>query len=55
MKVLLTYLDSFGGWDVVSEVTSVEVTLETTNRDDEFGVLNSFPDLRSTDGADIDL
>ena len=40
---------------MVSEVTGVEVTLETTNRDDEFSVFNTFSDLRSTDGADIDL
>ena len=40
---------------MVSEVTGVEVTLETANRNDELSVLDSFSNFRSTDGTDVDL
>ena len=42
-------------WDVTSEVTGVEVALETANGNDKFGVPDWFPNFRSTNGANIDL
>ena len=51
----MAYLDGPCGWDVVCEITSVEITLQSINGKDELGRLDPLFDLRMTDRADIDL
>ena len=50
-----TYFNSALSGDVVSEVTRVEVALQTADRDDEFRVLDFLLDRLAGDRPDIYL
>lgn len=49
------YLNGSGGWDVVGKVTGIEIALQSTNGEDEFGTLYLLLDFRTTDTSDVNL
>ena len=51
----MTDLDGPVSRDMVCKVTSVEVALERTDREDKLRILDLFLDLWVADGTDIDL
>lgn len=55
LGVVRMELDGTVSGDLVGEVASVEVALETANGDNEFGTLDFLSDLWTTDASYIDL
>ena len=49
------YLDCLAPWDVVREVSGVEVAKHRSDGDEQFRTLNFLKDFRVRDGSDVDL
>jgi len=54
-KNVVPHLDSFAPWDMVCEVSGIEVTEHRSDGNDQLRALDFLKDLRVTNGPDVYL